>query len=99
MDYKLIKITKSTNPNKKLMAIFLNKITNKEKVVHFGAAGYSDFTIHKDPKRKERYLARHKKNEDWNNFLTAGSLSKNILWNKTSLKASITDYKKRFHLN
>ena len=36
-------------------------ITNANKKVYFGAVGYDDFTTHKDPLRKERYIARHKK--------------------------------------
>lgn len=31
------------------------------KVVHFGSPKYEDFTIHKDPIRREKYLARAKK--------------------------------------
>jgi hypothetical protein len=69
-----------------------------EKIVSFGAAGMSDFTKHKDEERKELYLARHKKNEDWEKPMTPGSLSRYILWNKPTLKASIADYKKRFDL-
>ena len=34
-------------------------ITNSGHKVHFGAKGYSDFTIHKDP-AKQRYIDRHK---------------------------------------
>jgi hypothetical protein len=29
------------------------------KTVSFGAKGYSDYTIHKDPARKHNYLNRH----------------------------------------
>jgi len=29
--------------------------------IHFGAAGMSDFTIHKDKERRARYRARHGK--------------------------------------
>ena len=29
------------------------------KLIHFGATGYSDYTKHKDPKRRDRYIARH----------------------------------------
>ncbi len=32
--------------------------------VYFGAAGYPDFTIHKDEERKSRYIKRHN-NEKW----------------------------------
>lgn len=94
---KLIKIVKSKKAKKKYDAHF--KLDNgKEKVVSFGQAGASDYTINKDDERKERYLRRHRANEDWNNFLTAGSLSRFILWNKKTLKASIADFKKRFKL-
>tara|TARA_R110001592_G_scaffold32514_2_gene113786 strand:- start:2914 stop:3183 length:270 start_codon:yes stop_codon:yes gene_type:complete len=88
---------KSKKAKKKYDAHF--KLDNgKEKVVSFGQAGASDYTINKDDERKERYLRRHRANEDWNNFLTAGSLSRFILWNKKTLKASIADFKKRFKL-
>ena len=90
-------IKKSTKEGKKLMAIF--KLENgKKKTTHFGSAGMSDYTIHKDDERKKRYLSRHKKNENWNAPMTAGALSRYILWNKKSKAASITDYKKRFNL-
>ena len=36
-----------------------------KKLYHFGSKGMSDFTINKDEKRKYSYIARHKKNEDW----------------------------------
>ena len=55
----------------------------------FGAAGYSDFTMRKDPERKNRYIERHKKHENWNNPETAGYLSRFILWNKPTIKQSI----------
>ena len=58
----------------------------------------SDFTKHNDEDRKKRYLNRHRKNENWEKYMTAGSLSRYILWNKKTLKASIEDYIKRFNL-
>ena len=96
--YHLIKITKSSNPNKKLMAIFEDCHTERRKTVHFGAAGMSDYTIHKDPERKKLYINRHKSRENWRDASTPGALSRYILWNKPSLRASIADYKKRFKL-
>lgn len=93
---KLLKIKKSNKPAKKMMAVFYNSKTGRENTTHFGAAGMSDYTIHKDPKRKQRYINRHKVNENWNDPSSAGALSRFILWNKPSLRASITDYKKRF---
>ena len=73
--------------------------SGRTRTVHFGSAGMTDHT--KDPKdteRKERYLARHAKNENWNDPTTAGALSRWILWNKSTVSASIADYKKRFNL-
>ncbi len=32
---------------------------------YFGAAGISDYKIHKDEARKQRYINRHKRNETW----------------------------------
>tara|TARA_R110002020_G_scaffold283026_1_gene498764 strand:+ start:657 stop:1007 length:351 start_codon:yes stop_codon:yes gene_type:complete len=106
--YKMVKIFKPTkvvitksDRDKKMKAVFYNK-DKKIKTTHFGAKGMSDYTIHKDDKRKERYLARHNpKNtkENWNDPMTAGALSRYILWNKKTLKDSINDYKRRFKLS
>ena len=91
-----VDIKKSTKKGKKFMAIF--DCDGNIKTIHFGAEGMSDFTKNKDPKRKERYLKRHKPRENWNDPETAGALSRWILWNKPTLKASINDFKKRFKL-
>ena len=95
---KKVVIKKSTRKEKKLMAIFTQS-NGRKKTIHFGAAGMSDYTKHKDSERKKRYIARHRKNENWNKPMTAGALSRWILWNKTSLRGSITDFKNRFKLN
>ena len=49
---------KSDKPDKKYYII-----TNSGKKIYFGAAGMSDFTIHKDVASKNLYINRHKKNE------------------------------------
>ena len=92
---KLKTVRRSLKPEKKWDAVFV-KDDGKEKVVSFGAAGMSDFTLHHDEERKERYLNRHRKNEHWDKPDTPGALSRYILWNKKTLKASLRDYKKRF---
>ena len=93
---KLITIQKSTLANKKYMAIF--EEDGKNIVRHFGAKGMSDYTINKDPARRDLYLKRHEARENWNDPKTAGALSRWILWNKPSLSESITDFKRRFNL-
>ena len=54
-----VDIKKSTNPEKKLMAIFYDG-DKKIKTVHFGASGYTDYIKSGgDNERKKRYIARH----------------------------------------
>lgn len=93
------KITPSKVKGKKYTAIFECPKCNKKKTIHFGAAGMSDFTKHKDPERKQRYLKRHRAREDWNNPMTAGALSRWILWNKPSYQESVDDFIQRFNLD
>ena len=87
-----ITIQKSSRAGKKYMA----KVG--EKTVHFGATGYQDFTTSKDEKRKASYLARHKSTENWtlSGVDTAGFWARWLLWNKSSITASIRDINQRF---
>ena len=99
MSYKLKGIIPSTKEGKKLMAVFINKATNRQKTTHFGAKGMSDYSIHKDKERRERYRKRHQKDLKTNDPTRAGYLSYYILWgDSTSRKKNISSYKKRFNL-
>ena len=69
-------------------------ITNDNKKVYFGAAGYEDFTTHKDEARKQRYITRHKKNEDWNDINSASFWSRFFLWEKPNKKEAYENIKK-----
>jgi len=91
---RLVRIVDSTRKGKKFMAVF--DVGGRVKTVHFGAAGMSDFTKHRNEARKASYLARHRKNEDWDNPLSAGALARWVLWNKETMKASIEDFKRRY---
>jgi len=86
-------LKKSSNPDKKYDAFV------EGKKVSFGAKGYSDFTQHKDNERKQRYLDRHRKNENWNDLKTAGAWSKGILWNKPTLKESMKSMESKFNID
>ena len=94
---KFYKLVKATDGKFKYEVIFKDE-NNKELKVKFGGFGYDDYTTHKDDKRKELYLARHKANEDWNNPYSRGALSRYILWNKKTIKDSLEDYRKKFKL-
>ena len=93
-----VSIKPSTSSGKKMMAIFYDTSKKKVKTTHFGAIGYEDYTGHQDLQRKMNYLGRHKSTENWNDYMTAGALSRWILWNKPTIKASIDDYIGKFNL-
>ena len=92
-----VQLKKATTKGKKYTAVFYNENREKIATTSFGALGYQDFTQHKDEDRKQAYLARHK-NENWDDYKSAGSLSKHLLWSKPSLSASYNAYLKKFGL-
>ena len=98
MSYDFVSLTKANDGKHKYIAKLQNKKTGREKNVKFGAIGYDDFTKTKDKEQKERYLNRHKKNENWDKsgIDTAGFWSKNLLWNKSTVTASLNDIKKKY---
>ena len=85
-------ISKSSKAGKKYQAVV------GDKTIAFGASGYEDFTTHGDEERKQRYLARHRKTEDWtrSGILTAGFYARWVLWNRRSVAASVRDLNARF---
>jgi hypothetical protein len=94
-----VQLKKSEIEGKKYTAVFYDEADRKKiKTTHFGSAGMSDYTKHKDDERKQRYLDRHRANENWEDYKTAGSLSRYILWHKPTISASYNDYLKRFNL-
>ncbi len=86
-------IEKSHNKNKKYDAV----IDNKRRIA-FGDAAYSDYTKHHNKERKQRYINRHKKNEDWtiSGINKAGFWSKHLLWQDKSLSESIDTLNKKY---
>ena len=94
-----MKISKSTNPKKKLMAQFFEPNMKRPfKTTHFGASGYTDYIKSKDKERRKRYLDRHRK-ENWRDYKSAGSLSRYILWGSTTnLSNNIKLFATRFKL-
>jgi len=77
------------------MATF--ETNGRTKVIHFGFNNNTknDYTKHHDRERRQRYIARHKKDLGTGNPARAGYLSMFVLWNKPSLRASIADYRRR----
>lgn len=94
-----VKISKSDKPNKKYKAVF-SRDNGRTKTTYFGSAGMDDYTKTKDKDQRKRYLERHRKRENWNDYESAGSLSRYILWgNSTSIRENIKTYKNKFNLS
>jgi hypothetical protein len=94
---RLKTIRRSHRKEKKFDAVF--EKDGREIVTPFGQKGYSDFTKHKNVTRRASYLKRHSgMGEHWNQPTTPGALSRWVLWNKHTLRASIADFKRRFRL-
>ena len=82
---------KSDKPEKKYYII-----TNSGRKIYFGAAGMSDFTKHKDEARKQRYINRHRKNEDWSKsgVDTPGWWAYKFLWSYPTKEEAYNHIKK-----
>jgi len=91
----MVQFFRASDGKHKYVAVF----DNPYQEVPFGALGYDDFTLTNDLKQKRAYLNRHRKRENWNDPRTPGALSRWILWNKPTLKASIEDYIRRFNMH
>ncbi len=95
-------IVKSNNPLKKWDAVFDDGA--RPKTVSFGAVRengipYTDYTMGADEDTRARYLKRHSSTENWNDYMTAGSLSRWILWgNFRDIRRNINSFKNRFNL-
>lgn len=90
------------------MKVYLKRLPNKDpkkyqvsigtRTVKFGARGYDNYTIHKDPVRMQRYLTRHRSREDWSDPLSAGFWSRWLLWSEPTLKDAKALIKRKFGL-
>lgn len=94
--WRLVELRRSSTRGKKWRAVFEDGRGGR-RTTHFGAAGYEDFTTHRDLERRARYLERHGRGgEDWSDPTSAGALSRWILWNKPTIEASVRDFRRRF---
>lgn len=99
-------IKKSEKPNKEYKAVF--KENNKVvKTTHFGDPNLNQYVSRTGKKvteeQRERYIKRHMKDLDTNDYMRAGYLSMYLLWSYTtksrSIRTNIKDYKDRFGLD
>lgn len=87
MSTRAVRVVRDTDGRHKFKAIF-----PEGRVVHFGAKGYSDFTMHRDPARMKRYVTRHGRGrENWGRSgqYTAGFWSRWLLWSRPTMNAAL----------
>ena len=90
-----MEIYDSDKRGKRLVALFDDGST-----IYFGLEGGITYIDIGDREMRKNYLARHRPNENWNDYKSAGALSKWILWGaSTDIHKNIASYKKRFNLN
>ncbi len=90
-------LSKSTRATKKWMVRFISPKTGNINTVHFGQAGAEDFTIHKDPIRKELYENRHI-NDKILDLSKPGAWSWWLLWNEPTMEESIRFMENAFQI-
>ena len=96
---RLVAVRESDKPAKKLVAVFRDEDTGRESAVHFGARGMSDYTVHRDAARRERYRARHARDLRTGDPTRAGYLAWHVLWGPTtSVKKNVAAYRAKFGL-
>ena len=81
-----VRVVRDTDGKHKFKAIF-----PEGRTVHFGAKGYSDYTIHGDRVRMKRYVARHRRRENWGRTgrYTPGFWSRWLLWSRPTMKGAL----------
>jgi len=84
--YMKVRLIESPKVDKKFRAVFVDS----GKFVDFGGKGYSDYTIHKDRDRMQRYLVRHRRRETWTKVgvHTPGFWSRWLLWSRPTLNGA-----------
>jgi hypothetical protein len=92
---EVIILSKSPLKTKKWKAEF-----SDGKTIHFGAKGFSDFTLTGDETKKKAYIARHKVNENWtkSGIRTAGFWAYHLLWREKTLQKAIKNAEERFNI-
>jgi hypothetical protein len=83
---KTVRLVRDTDGRHKFKAVF-----PEGRTVHFGAKGYSDYTIHKDSSRMKRYVIRHRRRENWGRtgMYTPGFWSRWLLWSRPTLSGAV----------
>jgi hypothetical protein len=88
-----MEIYDSPRKMKRFVAVFADGTT------HFGSKNSKTYIDHGDDVKRANYIARHRVRENWDDYKSAGALSRYITWGDSSdILKNIRDYKRRFNL-
>ena len=91
---RLVSVEPSRLATKKYTAIYDNG-----QRVHFGAKGYTDYTLGASDNKRQNYWNRHMKDLNVDNPVSPAYLSLYVLWGAShDIKENIKYYKERFGL-
>jgi hypothetical protein len=103
---KLLRVVPSATREKKYDAVFRlaegGAADAREKVVSFGGrrengVPYDDYLNSGNRMKREAYIARHRVNEDWTDPMSAGTLSRYLLWGDSrKMSENLRAYRRRF---
>lgn len=99
LNYMKLQSVKRTGGNKEFLAVF-KRSDGKENKVRFGTP--SNYVSNPDKTKEDRknYIARHKVNENFNDPMSPGALSRWLLWGESrSIEKNIRAFKNKFNLN
>jgi len=95
---QVIELRKAPLNSKKKWVAIAELSNGKRRTIKFGANGYSDYTIHHDRARRERYRLRHAadlKAKNADSMLSPGYLSMYILWgSSTNIDKNLASFNK-----
>ena len=98
MALKLLRVVPTPGLSKKYAAVFVLP-NGRQRTVRFGTASNYVSNPRKTARDRAAYIARHRVNENHNDPLTPGALSRWLLWGESrSLARNTAAFRPRFRL-
>ena len=94
----LVSVVRTPGERKEFLARFVLD-NGKSRTVRFGTSSNFALNPSKTFIDRDNYIARHRVREDFSNPITAGSLSRHILWGQSrNWPSNVRSFKRRFKL-
>ena len=95
---KLLVAKRDPKGDSEFVAVF-QRSDGKKNTIRFGTASYYVSNPDKTKQDRSAYIARHKVNEDFNDPMSRGALSRWLLWGESrSFAKNLAAFKKRFNV-